>query len=154
MSQDVLLRIQDDGTYDLEIDGADFAAAEGFETAIPLSLFADARAPASRVPEAQRRRGWVGNIATADTGRQLGSILWLLDQARLTQDTVNDARSFARDALRWAQEDGVVLNGQVDVLRLGVRGTVIAITLTRSDNRTATYSALWRATDASVLPNV
>ena len=99
--QDVLIKQQESGLYDLQIEGTDFASAEGFETAIPTSYFSDARANPTEVQEAENRRGWVGNILNIDIERELGGVLWLLDQERLTDDTINFAKSYAQDSLQW-----------------------------------------------------
>lgn len=151
--QDVLIRANRDGLYDLVVDGNLFASAGGFETAIPVSLFTDARAPAALVAEPQNRRGWIGNLMTAQTMRQLGSILWVLDQTRLTQETLNIARLAAQDAFQWMIDDGVALAVLVDVVRASQSGIIIHIQITDTSNVVSRYQTLWRATDASVIPN-
>jgi len=154
MSQDVLLKIQSDGSYDIEVEDGRLKEAGGFETAIPISLFTDTRAPSSRVPDARRRRGWIGNLPSADTGRELGSLLWLLDQARVVNDTLNEARDFAQGGLDWLLEDGALSEVRVAVDRLSTREIAIFVTLVRPDNSVAEYSTLWRRTDAAQLPFV
>lgn len=151
--QDVLIRANRDGLYDLVVDGNLFASAGGFETAIPVSLFTDARAPSALVAEPQNRRGWIGNLMTAQTMRQLGSILWVLDQTRLTQETLNIARLAAQDAFQWMIDDGVALAVLVDVVRASQSGIIIHIQITDTSNVVSRYQTLWRATDASVIPN-
>jgi phage gp46-like protein len=151
--QDVLIRANSDGLYDLVIDGNLFASAGGFETAIPVSLFTDARAPAALVSEPQNRRGWIGNLMTAATMRQLGSILWILDQARITQETLNIARLAVQDAFQWMVDDGVALGVLVDVTRAPKGALLITIQITDTSNVVSRYQTLWRATDASVIPN-
>lgn len=151
--QDVLIRANRDGLYDLVVDGNLFASAGGFETAIPVSLFTDARAPAALVAEPQSRRGWIGNLLTAQTMRQLGSILWVLDQTRLTQETLNIARLAAQDAFQWMIDDGVALAVLVDVVRASQTGIIIHIQITDTSNVVSRYQTLWRATDVSVIPN-
>ncbi|GAF89679.1 unnamed protein product, partial [marine sediment metagenome] len=58
LTQDLQITPDDVGLYDLVIDEeqSDFASVNGFETAIPVSLFTDSRAPSSIVPDATRRR--------------------------------------------------------------------------------------------------
>jgi phage gp46-like protein len=151
--QDILIRANSDGLYDLVVDGNLFASAGGFETAIPVSLFTDARAPAALVAEPQNRRGWIGNLMTAQTMRQLGSILWVLDQTRITQETMNIARLAAQDAFQWMIDDGVALAVLVDVVRASQSGIIVHIQITDTSNVVSRYQTLWRATDASVIPN-
>jgi phage gp46-like protein len=84
---------------------------ESFDTAILVSLFSDKRADPSEVLESQNRRGWWGNAFYQDTDdKEMGSKLWLLEQARLTQDTANRAQDYVRDALSWLVEGGYLKN--------------------------------------------
>ncbi len=135
------------------IEGNEFASAGGFETAIPVSLFTDARAPSALVAEPQNRRGWIGNLMTAATMRQLGSILWVLDQARITQETLNIARLESQAAFQWMIEDGVALSVLTDVSRAPKGGIIIIIQITDTSNIVSRYQTLWRATNAAVIPN-
>lgn len=150
--QDVLIRADANGLYDLVVDGNVFASAGGFETAIPVSLFTDARAPSALVSEPQNRRGWIVNLLTASTMRQLGSILWVLDQARVTRETLNTARLAAQDAFQWMVDDGIALSVFVDAQQ-SQSGIVILITITDTSNVVNRYQTLSRSTDASVIPN-
>ena len=150
--QDVLIRADANGLYDLVVDGNVFASAGGFETAIPVSLFTDARAPSALVSEPQNRRGWIVNLLTSSTMRQLGSILWVLDQARVTRETLNTARLAAQDAFQWMLDDGIALSVFVDVAQ-SRNGILISINITDTSNVVNRYQTLWRATDASVIPN-
>lgn len=151
--QDIMIRANSDGLYDFVVSGAVFASAGGFETAIPVSLFTDARAPAAIVAEPQYRRGWIGNMLTAATMRQLGSILWTLEQARITQREINIARLAAQDAFQWMLDDGEALGVLVDVQLSARSGFIINIQITDTSNVVSRYQTLWRATDASVIPN-
>lgn len=151
--QDVLIKGDDRGLYDIQIEKSDFASAYGFETAIPTSYFTDARASAAQVEEAERRRGWVGNILYLDDGRQLGGLLWILDQARLTADTINFAKSFAQGALQWVIDDGLARSIQISIERNGIRAIRIETDIFTIDNTVQRYVTLWRATDLSrILP--
>ena len=154
MRQDMLIKSDQYGLYDLQIEGADFSSAEGFETAIPTSFFSDARASAVQVQEAKSRRGWVGNILNIDSGRQLGGLLWILEQARITDDTINFAQIYAQDSLQWMIEDGIARSIKVSIERNGHRGLTILTDITSINNTVQRYVTLWRATDFSrILPN-
>lgn len=145
--QDMLIQSDAGGVYDIQIDGADFASAMGFETAIPVSLFTDSRAPAVQVQDSKNRRGWVGNIRTIDIERELGGLLWILDQSRITSDTLNFARSYAQDSLQWLLDDGLARGVEVAVDKPTDRGIRVRIAITTIDNTVTRYIALWRATD-------
>ena len=147
MAQDVLIKADVTGLYDIQIDGADFASAEGFETAIPVSYFTDARASAVQVPDAQNRRGWVGNIITIDQDRELGGLLWLLDQARNTEDTRNFAKAYAEASLQYMLTDSITKSILITVEKNGDTGDTITTYITNIDNTVQGYVTLWRSTD-------
>lgn len=153
--QDVLLKYDPNlGVYDLQTDGADFASIAGMETAIAVSLFTDARAPESRVPTAQRRRGWIGNILTIEQRRELGSLLWTLDQARITRDTINNARVDAQACFNWMVEDGAARSVNVNVVQQDRSSINIDIKYTDLDNKTERFTTLWRRTGAAKLSDI
>ena len=151
MPQDVLIKPDVTGAYDIQINSSsiDFASAEGFETAIATSYFTDARASAVQVQEAQNRRGWVGNILYLDNGREVGGMLWTLDQARITEDTLNFAKQFAMDCLQWITDDNVAQSVYVTVEQTSQRAIKIYTTITTIHNTVLRYVTLWRDTDLS-----
>ena len=110
--------IQTSKGYDIDIENGDLKAVNNFETAIYVSLFSDARADNTEVFLPQARRGWVCDVASPIENLKYGSKLWLLSQARLTQDTLNKAVSYARLALQW-----IVDQGQAEFV--SVTGTIV-----------------------------
>jgi len=144
---DVLVKQDENGIYDLVLEGSDFASAEGFETAIPVSYFTDARAATVQVQNANRRRGWVGNILYAEIERELGGLLWVLEQARIISDTINLAKSYAEGSLQWMLEDGIARFIEVKVEQSGTREIFIYTNITTIDNTVQRYVTLWRLTD-------
>lgn len=151
--QDVLIKADAYGLYDIQINGADFASAYGFETAIAVSFFTDARADAVQVQEAFRRRGWPGNILYADEGLQLGGLLWLLDQARITADTLNFAQAYAQASLAWLLSGDIARSIRVTVERSGARDITILTDIITIENAIQRYITLWRNTDLTrILP--
>ena len=147
--QDLLLKQRDDGVFDLMVQDQDFEAVEGFETSIIVSLFTDGRAPSSSVPSAARRRGWVGNILTADINRSLGSLLWLYEQSRITREILNQIRNEAEKSLLWMVEDGIARDINAVVTRQTKRGIVIEIEIITLEGKSQRYAVLWRSTSAS-----
>jgi len=143
--QDVKITPNAQGLYDLAVSGGDFESVDGFDTAVPVSLFTDSRAPAAQVQNAQSRRGWVGNILSVDLGRELGGLLWVLDQARVTDDMLNFARQYAQDSLQWLIDDSQARNVTVSVERC-TDGIEIYITITTADDTVLRYVSLWRNT--------
>ncbi|MCE2001476.1 phage GP46 family protein [Enterobacter asburiae] len=81
------------------------ASGEALQTAILISLFTDRLARADDRYEGDDRRGWWGD---AGETRQLGSRLWLLRREKLTPEVAMRAEEYAREALAWLTEDGVI----------------------------------------------
>jgi phage gp46-like protein len=149
--QDVLIRSDGFGIYDIELndDGTDLATASGFESTIPVSLFTDARAPSSSVAESRNRRGWIGNLRTLDQNRELGGLLWLYDQERVTAELLNNLRAAAEASLSFMIDDAIVQNVEVTPVINGDRSIRLLIKLTDLDNTINQYSVLWRKTQVS-----
>jgi phage gp46-like protein len=146
MSQDLQFAKNSDGLIDLVLDGAKFAAVDGLETAIQVSLLTDARVPESTVITPSLRRGWVGNILNADTGRQIGSRLWIFDQSRITQEILNDMVLASEEALAWMVEDLVAKSVSASVVRRDARSVDIIILIMTIEGKQKQYSILWRST--------
>jgi phage gp46-like protein len=100
---------------DFAIEGNDLATDDGLRTAVLLSLFTDRRAEEGDVlPDAETdRRGWWADAFPVVDGDKMGSRLWLLARAKQSQDVVDRAREYAREALAWLVEDKVA--SQVEV---------------------------------------
>lgn len=146
MTQDVRLVRGDDGLFDLNVVDSVFETVDGFETAIIISLLTDARAASSVVQSPSRRRGWVGNILTADTGRQLGSTLWTFEQARLTDATLNDMSVAAQESLNWMVEDGIAKAVSAVAIQNGTRSVIINVSIATIEGKQEQHAVLWRKT--------
>ena len=146
---DIALLQDERGNFDIGIDPntGDFLLTRGFDTAITMSLFCERRADTSEVPTAELRRGWWGNTIGPE-GFEIGSKLWLLDQARQTQATLNKAVDYAREALQWLVDDGHLVSIDVSAA-FSTNGITLNITLNRSNSATETRSyELWENTEA------
>ena len=151
--QDVELIPDSNGIFDLSIVDNQLGSVEGLQTSIEVSLFTDARAPESIVPDAKNRRGWVGNIKTAIDDRSIGGTLWLLDQARLTASTISQAEIYARESLLHFLQDSVASSIDIEIIRAN-RRIDIGIDIKISNNITERYNVLWRLTNAAGISNV
>lgn len=144
---DLKLTLDANGQFDFIIENGNLATVEGFDTAITVSLFTDARASESQVYLPENRRGWVGNTVNNVQDRELGSLLWLLDQRRLNQDTLNTATDFAKKALNWLIEDkladDIIVTGTI-VPRSGIQ-LRIDILIDKSITETH-FVKLWEVT--------
>jgi phage gp46-like protein len=97
---------EDTNFYDISIKDGDIEIDDSFNTPIIVSLFSDARANESEVVPPFLRRGFWGDETSENPNDPFGSKLWLLEQARLTQEKLNKAISYARIALSWLVTDG------------------------------------------------
>jgi phage gp46-like protein len=144
MAIDIKLIQATNGRYDFSIADGDLEGVEGFDTALQVSLFTDTRAPEDKVPRPEDRRGWVGNTLTEI---ELGSLLWLVEQRRLTQGTLNEIIDYARKSLQWFIDDGIVKNVEVSGAIIPQSGIQLIIIITAPDGRTNThYVPLWEVT--------
>ena len=132
------------GVYDLEIArNGDLATVNDLSTAILTSLFTDARADPEQVVVPELRRGWVGD----EEGFRLGSKLWLTEPAKATQQTMNIAAGFAREALQWLLDKDIAIAIDVEGEITGPRQGRLTIIITAPDGRTETqYVELWQNT--------
>lgn len=125
------------------------AASSDLATAVVLSLFTDRLAAVDdRLPDGESdRRGWWGDIdGQAVHGlANVGSRLWLLSREKQTDETLNRARSYAKEALAWLIADGVA--DQVDIIAEWQSGGRLAlgITITRNTKTifSQRYDAVW-----------
>lgn len=85
-------------------------------SAVLISLLTDRLAmPGDAIPDAPPvgladRRGWWGD---ADPEYPIGSRLWLLDRVKGPMDVAARAEDYAKEALQWMLDDGVVANFDV-----------------------------------------
>lgn len=126
---DIALIQDDNGLFDIALNGfGDLESVDDFSSAIDVSLLSDARADESQISNPERRRGWIGDVASPVAGRKLGSLNWTLEQARVTQSTINKARNFSADALQWFVDDGLASNVDVTASR-GASTSSIGLTI-------------------------
>lgn len=102
---DLAFVMTEEGYFDLAIEDGDFVTTDGFDTALLMSIFCHKRASASEVGFPQNRRGWWGNEALGFDNYNIGSKLWLLEQARNNKETLNDAKTYTEDSLTWFLTD-------------------------------------------------
>lgn len=130
---DAALILQDGATFeaDLSVEAGQVVVDHGLLTAATISLFSDRLAESDdRLPaDDGDRRGWWGDAYPPVPGDRIGSRLWLLHREKQTQETLNRAEEYAREAFDWMIEDGIA--SKVDVaaswIRMGVMGLEIGI---------------------------
>ena len=144
---DAVLTEGQDGIWDINLnEDGDVETINAFDTYIKVALHTDIRAEASEVSIPQYRRGWIGNEGTP--GFEMGSKLWLLFQAELTQDNVNRAEEYARQALQKMVDEGLAISVRV-VGVMTSEGIGLNIKIIRPDSAVALrYFDLWEFTAA------
>lgn len=142
---DAVLVVSDEGVYDLQIgDDGDIVTSDSLDTAILVSLFTDARADASEVADSAKRRGWIGNESTP--GIEMGSKLWLYDQARVTRETINGVRDATQDALQWLVDDGLAVSVRT-AATASADGITVEVVIERPSGQVENrYYDLWNGT--------
>src|SRR5689334_19701705 len=95
------------GRGDWSLSGGQLAGGQDLTTAILISLFTDRMAnPDDAILDGSGDpRGWWGDLGESVA---IGSRLWLLERAKQIQETLNRAVDYAREALQWLIDDGVV----------------------------------------------
>lgn len=133
--------------YDIAIENGDIASVDNFKTAIEVSLFSDARADAAQIALPQARRGWIGDLVSPIEGLKFGSHLWLLSQARLTQQTLNETLNFARLCLQPLADQGQAASIEVFGQIVATSGIALNIAVTSVLGVTENYYVnLWENT--------
>jgi len=139
-----LLKNNNDKFYDINFgsDG-DFIKTEGFNMALKISLMCERRASESEVALPQFRRGWWGNEFLGFDNFEIGSKLWLLNQTRATQNTLNNSITYTQNSLQWLITDNYLSRVHVTA-NYEDNGLNINIDLIRSNNLVESYGySLW-----------
>jgi phage gp46-like protein len=145
-------------SFDFQMDGHDLAADDGLQTAVALSLFTDRQAPKDDViPGGGERRGWWASSYFADNGgrasaaaAQWGSRLWLLQGAPANIATARRAELYAREALQWLIDAGIVASVAVRTQWVSRNELALFITLVQRDAAgvaaTQAFDFMWGVT--------
>ena len=123
---------------------------EDLPRAVLISLFSWRRAkPDDQLPNGLKF-GWWGDTYPDIANDQIGSRLWLLSRAKLTNQTISDCQDYAKEALQWLIDDNVAIGIDVTAERQGTDRLALGITITRGD-RTSTnirFYNLWNYINA------
>jgi phage gp46-like protein len=142
---DVLVN-KDNGYYDISFgEDGDFDKTQGLDTSLVLTFFTNQRADASEITQPINRGGWWGNLFF-DDGTEIGSKLWLLQNSRVNQNTLNTAIDFANKAYQYLLD-----LDYADSLNVSGAATTSKITLTIqviiNSNISQTSLTLWTNTN-------
>lgn len=136
------------GLRDIAIgDDGDLRAVDDFSTSVDLSILTDKRANSSEVPQPIARRGWIGDLTPKTEGRKVGSKVWLFEQSRRDDDTVNGVRDAVQESLQWLIDEGQVERIEVAATPSGVSGVLVTVIFFIGNNVVKRYFNLWNRTE-------
>jgi phage gp46-like protein len=126
------------GVADLEVSLGDLTTDDGLRQAVLLSLFLDRYS--EEAVEGERRGWWADEFGPA--GDLVGSRLWTLRRAKPTAQTLEQVKTYAREALVWLVEDGVAAEVSTSATYGtlgGSRSITLTVALTRPISGTAEF---------------
>ena len=136
---DVLLTQDENQIFDFEWDdNGDFLMTEGLETAIQMSVLCEKRADESEVTRPEFRRGDWSNELNLVVDYEVGSKLWLLDQARTIEEAINTGINAIEDGLQWMIDDLLIKDVEASGV-LTERGIIFSVSIIKEDNSVDTY---------------
>lgn len=110
----------------------DDASESAWRRAAVISLLTWRRAEADDVLDDNERQGWWGDSFPSVANDRIGSRLWQLRRRTLTDATLRDAETFARESLAWMLDDGRVSDVAVAVTR-GIDRLDLAVIISLRD---------------------
>ena len=150
MSNLALTWNSDEGCADLCFADGGLVLDDGLSSVVLASLLTDSRADVVELPEDENdRRGWWGD---ALSDGDWGSPLWTLRRAKTLTETLRKAEDYARQALAWMIEDGIVASLDATATRIDGVGSgatlALSIVLYKPDGtrEALLYDKLWEAT--------
>ncbi len=132
------LKVPVPGPGDIAVTGYDLHRDPGFETAVVLSLFSDARAGRGDVLPGtfEVKGGWWGS---ALLGYEFGSKLWLLQRSILNNTTMRLYEQYSKDALKWMVDDQIAEEITAVATRTGNNRVDLAMTVKRQNNTSVSF---------------
>ena len=154
---DLAAKPDKDGIYDFAIDPdtRDLQLASGMDSALLVSLHTDRRARPDEVADPWKRRGWCGDDYDGDPEETWGSGLWLYEQARLNQETVEGVKMEVYQCMSWLLQDKMAQSVDVDVVSSpSARQMRISVHIRDSLGRDISRGyAIWQNTPAEISRN-
>ena len=135
------------GYWEPSIGVNDVETVEGFETAIIVSIFTNARADESEISDPLRRGGWWGNVLNPSE-YELGSRNWMLEREKMTNRVTRDFQRYTTRCLNWLLQQQII-----NALNVGVKPDIktqqynIGVLLSGRNGQQG-YAYNWSKTDA------
>ncbi|OCG12809.1 hypothetical protein A9G24_08400 [Gilliamella sp. App6-5] len=111
--------------------------------ALIISLFTWRRKNAS--DDSEHPYGWWGDSFPSIANDKIGSRLYLLSRAKLTNQTANFAKIYIKEAVQWMLDDGLASRIDVSVKRTDLTVLVATINIYKKDgsNEEFRFDNLW-----------
>ena len=122
----------------LVIDGVTTSAIDVYDDlprSVIISLFSWRRANFDDDLPSTNKYGWWGDTYPQEINDRIGSRLWLLSRAKLTDETVLRAKEYAEESLQWLIDDGAASEIIVESERQGLSMLALGIKLIRGDEK-------------------
>lgn len=119
--------------------------------AVILSLFTWRRAEPGDVQPGESRLGWCGDTLAPVVGDKFGSWLWLLGRQNVTTRTIQRAKEYSEEALKWFVDDGVCASVEVTAEKFSRNGIAVSVVLYREDRSVLLdlrFADIWSAINA------
>lgn len=134
----------EDNCFDLALDGDDFKADNGLETAVAISLFSDRRVSDEELPQLEQgKRGWWGDMFPEIDQDRIGSRIWTVLRDKATTEILNRVNELCREALEWMQEDGIAGEIEISSEYNESKQLITSIEISEPDETTQRFSVLW-----------
>lgn len=141
----------DDTTFDISIgSNGDYELVDSLDTSLITTFYTNQRADTSEIPIPQNQNGWWGNLFPISPNFQIGSKIWLLNQAVNDQLALNNAIDYARKAYQWLLTFNYADNVSVTGARTLDSLTITVIITKNTEVVTQKVFDLWRNTLESV----
>lgn len=117
------------------------------DRAIVISLFTWRRALPGDPVDDSDLQGWWGDSFPSVADDRIGSRLWLLRRRTLSDSTVRDAITYAREALIWLVDDGHLVSFEVHAESQGRDRLAMRIIGIRADGQQewlAEFNDVWQ----------
>jgi len=113
---DIALKQDETLGFDVLINGPDLQSDSGLRIAIIISLFTDRFFDSdNNLPDGTDNRcGWWADEFSSIQGDMIGSLLWLLNREKQTDQVLRRGREYALSALQWLLNDKVASQLEVE----------------------------------------
>lgn len=114
--------------------------------AVIISLFTWRRANKDDALPSNQRMGWWADSFPSVPNDRIGSRLWLLSRAKMTNETLLRAKEYSDEALRWMLDDGVAARIDVVAERAGMDTLAIGCRIYKADGSVLSdirFSDVW-----------